>query len=119
MNRTKCLVALCLIVSSAVAVYGDKNVYPGAKLNAEETEFAKQVGIIGSCYTTEDSVSKVIAYYMKLPGIMSMGTDDNGGIFVSKEDNPHKVYIKVASPWQPSKGGEMKSDTQIVITSIE
>ena len=56
---------------------------------------------------------------MKLPGIMSMGTDDNGGIFVSKEDNPHKVYIKVQSPWQPSKGGEMKSDTQIVITSME
>ena len=119
MSRTRCFVAFCIIVSSAVAVYGDENVYPGAKLNVEETDFAKQVGIIGSCYTTGDRLEKVVAYYMKLPGIMSMGTDDNGGIFVSKEDNPHKVYIKVQSPWQPSKGGEMKSDTQIVITSME
>ena len=119
MRKIVCLVSLCMIAASAVAVYADENVYPGAKLNTEETEFAKQVGIAGSCYTTADRVDKVIAYYMKLPGIMSMGTDDNGGIFVSKEDNPHKVYIKVQSPWQPSKGGETKNDTQIVITSME
>jgi len=90
-------------------------VYEGARLDTEETNFLKKVGSDGYCYRTGDDVKKVTAFYQKHPGLTSLGIDGTGGMFV-KEENGHTVYIRIASPWQPAKGGEMKKDTIVVIT---
>ncbi len=91
-------------------------VYGGARPDKEETTFLREkAGADSYFYRTSDSVKKVAAFYQKLPGITSFGSDEHGGMFV-KEDNRHTVYIKVQSPWQPSKGEEMEKDTCIVIT---
>jgi hypothetical protein len=90
-------------------------VYGGARLDAEETAFMREKGGgDGYCYRTEDRVQEVTAFYQKQPGVISVGTDETGGMFL-KEDDGHTVYITVASPWQPAKGGEMKKDTIISI----
>jgi hypothetical protein len=52
----------------------------------------------------------VAAFYQKHPGLTSLGgVNETGGMFV-KEAKGHTVYITVESPWQPSKGGELKKD---------
>lgn len=91
-------------------------IYGGARLDTEETTFIREKGgADGYCYRTGDRVKKVIAFYQKHPGVISVGSDETGGLFL-KEENGHTVYIKIASPWQPAKGGEMNEDTVIVIT---
>ncbi|MCJ7495091.1 MAG: hypothetical protein MUP68_12790 [Deltaproteobacteria bacterium] len=60
-------------------------------------------------------MEKVTAFYQKHPGLTSLGSDKNGGLFVKEENGP-TVYIKIQSPWQPAKGGPMKEDTFIGIT---
>ncbi len=90
-------------------------VYGGARLDTQETNFLKKAGANSQCYRTEDSVKKVIAFYQKQPGLTSMGIDETGGMFL-KEGNGYTVYLKIQSPWQPAKGGEMKKDTIIVIS---
>lgn len=113
-------IILITIFVSLAPIYGAEHfgiqVYGGARLDTEETNFIREKGGSNSyCYRTEDSVKKVIVFYEKQPGLTSMGSDENGGMFV-KEKNGHAVYVKVQSPWQPLKGGEMKKDTIIVIT---
>ena len=91
-------------------------VYGGARLDTEETNFLKNVGANSYCYRTGDSAKKVAAFYQNHRGVTSLGgVNETGGMFV-KEAKGHTVYIKVESPWQPSKGGEQKKDTIIVIT---
>ena len=91
-------------------------IYGGARLDTEETNFLKNMGADSYCYRTEDSAKKVAAFYQKHPGLTSLGgVNETGGMFV-KEAKGHTVYIKVESPWQPSKGGELMKDTIIVIT---
>jgi hypothetical protein len=58
----------------------------------------EKAGADGYCYRTGDSVKKVVAFYHEHPGVTPMGS------------------VKVPSPWQPAKGGEMKKNTTIVIT---
>ncbi len=91
-------------------------VYAGARLDAEETNFLREkAGADGYCYRTGDRVEKVMAFYQRHPGVISLGSDKNGGMFVKEGDGP-AVYIKVQSPWQPAKGGPMQEDTFIGIT---
>lgn len=90
-------------------------VYGGARLDTEQTNFLKNAGADSYCYRTEDRVNKVAAFYQKHPGLTSLGVNETGGMFV-KEGNGYTVYIKVESPWQPAKGGELKTDAIIVIT---
>ena len=111
---------LISIFSSLDSVHGAEHfgiqVYGGARLDAEETNFLKNVGANSYCYRTEDNANKVAAFYQKHPGLISLGgVNETGGMFV-KEGKGYTVYIKVESPWQPSKGGELKKDTIIVIT---
>ena len=113
------LTVLIAIFASFAFLYGAEHfgiqVYGGARQDTEETNLLrKTAGADGYFYRTGDSVNKVIAFYQKHPGVTSMGSDETGGMFL-KEENGHTVYIKVASPWQPAKGGEMKKDTIISI----
>jgi hypothetical protein len=114
------LTALIAILASFASVHAAEHhgiqVYAGAQLDMEETNFLREkAGADGYCYRTGDRVEKVTAFYQKHPGLTSLGSDTNGGMFV-KEENGRTVYIKVQSPWQPAKGGPMKEDTFIGIT---
>ena len=92
------------------------HVYGGARLDTEETNFLKKAGANSYCYRTDDNAKKVAAFYQKQPGLTSLGgVNETGGMFV-KEGNGYTVYIKVESPWQPAKGGDLMNDTIIVIT---
>ena len=90
-------------------------VYGGARLDTEETNFLKKAGADSYCYRTSDKVKKVASFYQKHPGLISLGIHATGGMFV-KEGDGQTVYVKVASPWQPAKGGDLMNDTIIVIT---
>ena len=113
--------AILITVFTAVdSIHGAEHfgiqVYGGARLDAEETKFLKSVGADSYCYRTEDRAKTVAAFYQKHPGLTSLGgVNETGGMFV-KEAKGYTVYIKVESPWQPSKGGELKKDTIIIIT---
>ncbi len=90
-------------------------VYQGARLDAGETDFMrKNTGADGHFYRTGDKVEKVLAFYQKQAGLTSLGTDRNGGRFMKEEDG-RTVYVIVESPWQPSKGGNVSTDTKIYI----
>ncbi len=89
-------------------------VYRGARLDAGETDFMKNAGADGHFYRTGDNVEKVLAFYRKQPGLTCLGSDKNGGRFI-KEESGQAVYVIVESPWQPSKGGAVSTDTKIYI----
>ena len=112
------LILLITIFASFAFLYGAEHfgiqVYGGARLDTEETTFMRKNVGDGYCYRTGDSVKKVTAFYQKHPGLTSLGINESGGRFLKEEDG-HMVYVKVESPWLPTKGGEMEKDTIIVI----
>jgi hypothetical protein len=113
-----CIMVLIALFAAA-AVYGAEHfgvqVYPGARQDAGETAFLRKIGVEqGYFYRTGDKADKVVAFYLKQPGLMSIGHDANGGKFM-KQAGDRTVYVTVESPWQPSKGGEMSKDTKILI----
>jgi hypothetical protein len=103
---------------SAVAVAAEHfgvAVYPGARLDEEETTFLrKSAGADGFFYRTGDSVDKVTAFYQKQRGLTSLGHNKNSGRF-TKEADGRTVYVNIDNPWQPSNGGDLSRDTRIVI----
>ncbi len=102
--------------AGAQAVCHGVQVYPGARQDAEQTKFLRELaGADGCCFRTQDSLKKVAAFYQAQSGLTSMGVDETMGMFV-KEGDGRTVYVKIASPWQPAKGGELQKDTSIVIT---
>jgi hypothetical protein len=110
---------LLLLVLAAATVYGTEHfgvqIYPGARQDAGEIAFLRKIGVEqGYFYRTGDKADKVVAFYLKQPGLMSIGHDANGGKFV-KQAGGRMVYVNVESPWLPSGGGEMNKDTKILI----
>ncbi len=113
-------ITILAVFASIAYIHGAEHfgvrIYPGAWMDKEETKFIREKGGADSyIYRTNDSVKKVAAFYEKQPGITSLGSNEKGGMFI-KEQTGHTVYLKVESPWQPSKGGELKNDTLIVIS---
>jgi len=113
------LIMLIITFASFTPVYGAEHfgiqVYKGARLDPEEMAFIKKsMGADGYFYRTGDSVEKVTAFYRKHPGLTSLGDDKNGGRFI-KDEGGHTIYIVIDNPWQPSKGGEVNTDTKILI----
>jgi hypothetical protein len=108
-----------MAVLAAATVHGAEHfgvqIYPGAKQDAGETAFLRRIGVEqGYFYRTADKVDKVVAFYLKQPGLMSIGHYANGGKFV-KQTGGRMVYVTVESPWLPSAGGEMNRDTKILV----
>ena len=118
--RYRMIVSLVLIaVLAAAAVLGAEHfgvpVYPGAKQDAEETAFLRKIGVEqGFFYRTAERPDKVVAFYLKQPGLTSLGHDAQGGRFVMQAGD-RTVYITVESPWQPSRGGDVRRDTKILL----
>jgi hypothetical protein len=108
------LIAVLLLVSVITAGAEDKfgvKVYDAAEFDAATSKnVSESMSIKASCYRTNDSVSKVIEFYKKQPGLELMGGDKESALF-KKGD----VDITIQSPWMDMKTGKMMKDTLISI----
>ncbi len=94
-------------------------VYPGATLDAEQTEFAKfHLGNAVFVYRTSDKVAVVSAFYMKTGRLKSIGADETSAVFM-KDEEGSSVRVAISSPWTDPKTGESHSDTMIQILKGE
>ena len=69
-----------------------------------------QMGGQAGCYRSADSLTKVIAFYSKLPGVTVIHTGDKGAMF-----KLNGVTITLQSPWMNQKTGVRNTDTLISI----
>ena len=98
-----------LMVASAEDKFGVK-VYDGAKYDADTTALVAQMGGQAACYRSADELSKVLAFYTKLPGSALMHTGAKGAYF-----KVNGVNVTVQSPWLNMKTGAHNTDTLISI----
>jgi hypothetical protein len=98
-----------LMLASAEERWGVK-VYDGAKYDADTSAFVAQMNGQAACYRSADDLTKVIAFYSKLPGVAVIHTSAKGAMF--KLDG---VTITLQSPWMNMKSGVRNSDTLISI----
>jgi outer membrane protein OmpA-like peptidoglycan-associated protein len=87
-------------------------VYPGAKLDDEQTTNGKAAGFDIYCYRTNASREKVIAFYKGQSGIELLFSAEDSAIF-SKKDAEGSVKVTVSSPWTDPMTGKTRSDTLI------
>jgi len=88
-------------------------VYPGAKLNDEQTKFARNIsGLDAFIYVTQDDFKKVSAFYEKLEGFMNLGADETAAVFMKDVDG-RMITISISSHWLDSRTGEEQSTTSI------
>ena len=86
-------------------------IYPGAKADAASTKMLKeQMGVNGVCYITNDTLSKVLDFYKKQPGVKMISTGKESAM-LQKES----VDITVQNPWMDMQSGAMKKTTLISI----
>ena len=98
-----------LMLSSAEEKFGVK-VYDGAKFDADTSAFVAQMGGQAACYRSADDLTKLVAFYSKLPGITIIHTGAKGAMF-----KLNGVSTTLQSPWMNMKTGTHNSDTLISI----
>ena len=98
-----------LMLASAEDKWGVK-IYDGAKYDADTSAAIAQMGGQASCYRSSDDLTKVIAFYSKLPGVAVIHTSAKGAMF-----KLNGVSITLQSPWMNMKTGVRNSDTLISI----
>lgn len=111
--RSKFLLTLTLLFTLMLASAEDKwgvKVYDGAKYDADTSAAVAQMGGQASCYRSSDDLSKVVAFYSKLPGITIIHTSAKAAMFKLSG-----VSITLQSPWMNMKTGARNSDTLISI----
>jgi hypothetical protein len=111
--RSTFLLTLTLLFTLALASAEDKfgvKVYDGAQFDADTTAFVAQMGGQAGCYRSADDLSKVIAFYSKLPGVTVIHTSAKGAMF-----KLNGVTITLQSPWMNQKTGARNTDTLISI----
>jgi len=90
-------------------------VYDGTKYDAATSKFLKEfMSAEAHCYRTNDSVSKVVEFYKKQPGIKLIGNSKESAMF-KKGD----VDITIQNPWMDMATGKMMKDTLISIVKHE
>ena len=96
-------VLLVLVASSAHSE--DKlgiAVYPGAKLNAQDTSMVKQLASDGACYRTTDPKAKLVDFYSKLAGLKPLlpppGVTSPATVFQKGQDTQVRVQTAVDKP---------------------
>ncbi len=88
-------------------------VYPGAKFDPEQTEFARfSLGQDVFVYRTNDSVKKVSAFFEKVNKLGSIGGDDKTAVFTGTDDG-FIIRIAISGPWEDGRTGEIHNDTYI------
>jgi hypothetical protein len=111
--RSTFLLTLTLLFTLMLASAEDKfgvKVYDGAKFDADTTAFVEHMGGQAACYRSADDLSKVIAFYSKLPGVAVIHTSAKGAMF-----KLNGVTITLQSPWMNQKTGTRNTDTLISI----
>lgn len=111
--RSTFLLTLTLLFTLMLASAEDKwgvKVYDGAKYDAETTAFVAQMGGQAACYRSAAELSKVLAFYSKLPGSVLIHTGAKGAYF-----KVNGVNVTVQSPWMNMKTGVHNTDTLISI----
>jgi hypothetical protein len=98
-----------LLLARAEDKFGVK-VYDGARYDAETTAIVSQMGGQAACYRSADGLSKVLAFYTKLPGSSLIHTGAKGAYF-----KVNGVNVTVQSPWLNMKTGALNKDTLISI----
>jgi len=109
--RSSSLLTLTLLFTLMLAWAEDKwgvKVYDGAKYDAETTAFVAQMGGEAACYRSAGELSKVLAFYSKLPGSVLIHTGAKGAYF-----KVNGVNVTVQSPWLNMKTGAHNTDTLI------
>lgn len=115
MKAAQKLVLLSLVLFSALMLaraedkFGVK-VYDGAKFDADTSAFMARMASQSACYRTTDPLSKVIAFYGKLPGVATIHSNDKGAMF-----KLNGVTITLQNPWLNMKTGAHNTDTLISI----
>ena len=99
------IAAMLLILGTSSAMAEEKlgiAVYPGARLNAQDTSMVKQLASEGGCYRTIDPKAKVVEFYSKLnsvkplpppPGVVSIAT-----VFQKGQDIQVRIQTAVDKP---------------------
>ena len=111
--RTAFLLTLTLLFTLMLASAEDKfgvKVYDGAKYDAETSAVVAQMGGQAACYRSADELTKLVAFYSKLPGITVIHTSAKGAMF-----KLNGVNITLQSPWLNMKTGAHNTDTLISI----
>ena len=111
----KTLVLVILISLFAFSTYAAETfglvVYPGAKEDSATTKFVnEQLQMMGSCFRTSDSLTKVVDFYSKQQGLTKVNVDKETAMFSKGE-----VNITVQNPWMDMQTGAMAKDTLISI----
>ena len=111
-NFTIMLVVYMLLATIGLASAAEQlgiQVYPGAKAEAGSAEVIKQMfpRAHAFCYTTNDGVEKVVAFYKK-QGLSYVGGDKENGMF-----KQGKVDVTIQSPWMDMKTGKLNRSTLI------
>ncbi len=109
------LIVITVLVAALALVFAEEKfgikVYDGAKFDADTTKFLKEsMSLEAACYTTNDSVDKVVAFYKKQPGLKSVGISKESAMF--KKGN---IDVTMQSPWMDMKTGKMMKSTLISI----
>lgn len=113
-----CVILVASTLAQAAEHFGVK-VYQGAQFDEKETTAAREaVPVEVFCYRTKDSVEKVAAFYQNHPGLVSLGADETGAMFI-KEEGGSTVRVMIASPWTDVKTGNSHSDTLIQILKAQ
>jgi len=99
------VVVVVLAVVAASAQGEDKlgiAVYPGAKLNVQDTSMVKQLATDGACYRTTDPKAKLVDYYSKLAGLKPLlpppGVTSPATVFQKGQDTQVRVQSAVDKP---------------------
>lgn len=103
MKLTIAAMVLILVTSSAL---GEEKlgiaVYPGAKLNAQDTSMVKQLASDGACYRTIDPKAKLVEFYSKLTGVKPLlpppGVTSPATVFQKGQDIQVRVQTAVDKP---------------------
>ncbi|MEP0828797.1 MAG: OmpA family protein [bacterium] len=123
-NRRVELVKTGKATSGATAVKKNEtqfgvDIYPGAKLDAAQTKYAREVmGQEIYCYRTGDNIKEVVTFYQKQTTLSVLGEDETSALFGLDADG-NSVRIAVANPWLDPQTGESHTDTMIQILKVE
>jgi hypothetical protein len=108
---------LAMMFSLIASVYAEEifgiQVYPGAKLDSESTQFLKDsLNMNGAAYRTTDSVAKVSAFYKGQKVLAVVSEKKEGAMFMK---GSYELTITIQNPWRNMKTGQQMTDTLISI----
>lgn len=99
------MLAVALILCAGGALAEEKlgiMVYPGAKLDAQNTEMVKQLAADGGCYRSNDPKAKLVDFYSKLAGVKPLlpppGVTSPAAVFQKGQNIQVRVQAAVDKP---------------------